>query len=120
MTNFAGGIEEADTLLPGSSQPAATQAEEAQGFESAQEEPEAPLAADSNQSQVEGTGERGRGRGIGRGRGRGRGRGNSSRPAARTSDAAAVHGNINSCLYILCIPKHCLRVSDCLVRGLVY
>ena len=98
---FSGGIEEAEAEQAGPSQPAATQAEEAQGSESAQEEltqPKAPLAADSNQSRVKAT------RGKGRGRSRGRGRGSSSRPAADSkSNAAAVHGEMHSFSVLL----HC-------------
>lgn len=96
MAISAGGIQEAEAEQAGPSQPTATQAEEAQGFESAQEEltqPEAPLAADSNQSRVKAT----------RGRGRGRGRGRSSRPAAdRKSDGTAVAGEIRSCRVLDC------------------
>ena len=90
----SGGIEESEAEQAGPSQPAATQAEEAQGFESAQEEPaqpEASLAADSTQSQVKAT------RGRGQGRGRGRARGSSSRPAAdRKRSAAALPGEMQS------------------------
>ena len=100
MAISAGGIEEAEAEQAGPSQPAATQAEEAQGFESAQEEltqPDAPLAADSNQSRVKAA------RGRGRSRGRGRGRGGSSRSAAdRNSNAAAVLGEIHSCRVLDC------------------
>lgn len=125
MRLCAGGIQEA-----GPSQPAATQAEEeAQGFESAQEEmtqaqgpepvqeamtqPAAPLAADSNQSKVRAT------RGRGQGRSRGRGGASSSRPATdRKSHASAVHGDTHSfkCL-IVCFAWqscYCMDQTACI------
>ena len=80
------GVEAIVMQLPGTS---VTQAEEAQGMESAQQEaltqPAAPLAADSNHSQATGTGARGRGRG----RGRGRRQESSSRPAVDRTGTAA-------------------------------
>lgn len=93
-------------LMPGDSQPAATQAEEAQGMVSAQEQvlthPEAPMAETSSQSQAIGTGATGRGRG----RGRGRGKGSSSRPAVdRTSSAV---GEKHSCFTVFLAKSLCV------------